>query len=77
MPVSRPEAVPMMSWGFDGWVWMVVWIAALLTMVWLIVRPPSRPPEADAIDILRARFARGEVTKEEFEQARDVLLDHR
>jgi uncharacterized membrane protein len=67
----------MMSWGVDGWIWMAVWIVALLVMVWLVVRSPSRPVEADAMDILRARFARGEISKEEFQQARTVLLDKR
>jgi putative membrane protein len=67
----------MMYWGADGWIWMAVWIAALLVMVWLVVRNPSRPVETDAMEILRARFARGEISKEEFEQARTVLLDKR
>ncbi len=67
----------MMSWGVGGWVWMAVWIVALLAMVWLVVRSPNRPVEADAMEILRARFARGEINKEEFEQARTVLLDKR
>ena len=67
----------MMAWGFDGWIWMVVWIAALLLMVWLIVRTPGRPADSDAMAILRARFARGEITQEQFEQARSVLLDNR
>jgi len=67
----------MMSWGVGGWIWMAVWIVALFVMVWLVVRNPSRPVEADAMDILRARFARGEISKEEFEQARTVLLEKR
>ena len=67
----------MMYWGADGWIWMAVWIAALLVMVWLVVRNPGRPAETDAMEILRARFARGEISKEEFEQARTVLLDRR
>jgi putative membrane protein len=67
----------MMSWGVDGWIWMAVWIAALLVMVWLVVRSPSHPTEADATEILRSRFARGEISKDEFEQARKILLDNR
>jgi putative membrane protein len=65
----------MMSWGVDGWVWLTVWIAALIVMVWLIMRDQRSPKEAEAIEILRARFARGEITEEEFEHARAVLLD--
>jgi putative membrane protein len=65
------------GWGMalGGWIWMGVWIVALLAMVWLIVagtRP--RGNHEDALEILRARFARGEINKEEFEQARDALL---
>ncbi len=67
----------MMSWGAEGWIWMAVWIVALVVMVWLVVRNPSRAVETDAIEILRARFARGEISKEEFEQARTVLLEKR
>ena len=58
-----------------GWIWILVWIAALLVMVWLIVRGPSeRTAVEDAMTILRARFARGEISQEEFERARTVLL---
>jgi len=61
-----------------GWVWMFVWIAALLFMVWLIVRSPSEHSTAeDAMAILRARFARGEISQAEFEQAMGALLADR
>ena len=58
-----------------GWIWMLVWIAVLLGMVWLIVRVPSESTAVeDAMAILRARFARGEINQEEFERARASLL---
>jgi uncharacterized membrane protein len=57
---------------------MVVWIAALLFMVWLIVRSPSEHSTAeDAMAILRARFARGEISQEEYERARSALYADR
>jgi uncharacterized membrane protein len=67
----------MMGWGTDlaGWLWMGVWILALLGMVWLIVRGSQRPAATDdALAILRARFAHGEISQQEFEQARTSLL---
>lgn len=62
-----------------AWIWMLVWIAALLVMVWLVVRSPSdRPAAEDAVAILRARFAKGEISQEEFERAsRALFADHR
>jgi putative membrane protein len=60
--------------GPAGWIWMLVWIAALLVMVWLIVRrPDERTPDQDAVAILRARFARGEISEAEFRHACEVL----
>jgi putative membrane protein len=57
---------------------MLIWIAALLVMVWLVVRSPAeRSTAEDAMAILRARFARGEISQEEFERAKAVLLADR
>lgn len=57
-----------------GWLWMGTWILAIIVMVWLITRSPgpSRPTD-DSSAILRARFARGEITQAEYEQAKRVL----
>jgi putative membrane protein len=61
-----------------AWIWMLIWIAALLFMVWLIVRSPAdRPAAEDAVAVLRARFARGEISQDEYERARDALLADR
>jgi uncharacterized membrane protein len=60
--------------GPAGWIWMLIWIAALLLMVWLIVRHPETDSSAeDALSILRARFARGEINETEFDRACAVL----
>jgi len=57
-----------------GWAWMGIWILALVVMVWLITRSPdSHPHKDDPLEILRARFARGEISQAEFEQACHVL----
>lgn len=67
--------------GLSGWIWMGVWIAALLFMVWLLVgRGRDRDDVEEALDILRRRLARGEISQEEFERTRALLalpsLDH-
>lgn len=65
----------MMAWGMDAsaWIWMLVWIFALIAMVWLIVRGDRRAPADDPEAILRARFARGEIDAEDLERAKLVL----
>ena len=76
----------MMGYGFNGgvvgWIWMLggllVMVGFVVLIVWAISaasrgttsREPDRPT---ALDILRERFARGEITQQEFEQAKKTL----
>lgn len=76
---------PHMWWG-GGWygmifgpLFMILVLAVLIATVMLLVRwvggpwqqtaPPSRTP----LDILKERFARGEIDKNEFEERRRVI----
>jgi putative membrane protein len=66
------------AWGMTlgGWIWMGVWVVALLAMVWLLVyggRGRDRERGDDPLEILRRRYANGEMSEEEFRHARDVL----
>jgi putative membrane protein len=67
----------MLGWsmGLEAWLWMGMWILALVVLVWFLVREPRRSDRDDAMDILRARLARGEITSDEFEHARHLLLN--
>jgi putative membrane protein len=68
-------------WMFLGPLLMIVFIAAIVAAVVLIVRwlggshgaAPLPPPGRAPLDILKERFARGEIDKEEFEERRRVL----
>ena len=74
--------------GWYGWllgpVMMILFLAIAVAVVVLIVRwlggtghggsaAPSAPPRKHAIDILKDRFARGEIEKEELEEKRRIL----
>lgn len=62
-----------LSMGFEAWLWMGVWVVALFVAVWLLVREPRRNERDDALDTLRSRLARGEISRDEFEAARRLL----
>lgn len=77
-----------MMWGGGGYGWflgplmMVFWLALLVGAVILIARwlgalggiePRPVKSGSGGLDILRARFARGEIDKAEFEERRALL----
>ena len=62
--------------GLGGWLWMVVGIVLVVVIVWALVSAVStrdRPAVEDAAQILKVRFARGEISESEYEQARRLL----
>ncbi len=51
------------------------WVAVVVIVVRLIRgRGPERPQRASALHVLEERYARGEITREEFTERRSVLL---
>lgn len=69
-----------------GPLFMILFLAALIAVVVLLVRwvggpwqgtvpPHHTPPGRTPLDILKERFARGEIDKDEFEERRRVLGD--
>jgi putative membrane protein len=74
------------GWGWGMWLAMTIGMTAmlvtLLAIVWLIVRAVEPPPRAversgedRALEELRLRYARGEITGEEFEERRRTLVE--
>jgi uncharacterized membrane protein len=59
--------------GIEGWLWMGVWVLVLVVTVWILVREPRRSGRDEALDTLRSRLARGEISRDEFEAARHLL----
>jgi len=77
----------LMMWGYD-WSWPTVfmmtlnsllWIALIAVLVWAVVRWSSKKdastttPTPSAMEILRQRYARGEIDTATFEQMRERL----
>ena len=79
----------MMGWGegwygmFLGPLFMIIVLALVIAAAVLLVRwlagpshaiqPPYAPPGRTALDILKERYTRGEIKKEEFEERRRTL----
>ena len=70
-----------MMWGFyDGWSW--IWMAAMMVLFWggifavavFAIRSFAAPKSTDqAQEVLRRRFASGEITQDEFDKMRKAL----
>ena len=78
----------MMNWAggwygmFFGPLFMIIILALVIAVAVLLVRwlsgsghplQPPMPPQRTPLDILKERFARGEIDKDEFEERRRVL----
>jgi putative membrane protein len=53
---------------FMGWIWMLVIVAAIVAGAVLIARAAAGRQSETPVEILRKRYAAGELTKEQFEQ---------
>ena len=64
-------------WMVFGGVWMVIFWGGLVALtIWGITKLNRRndsPPKHDVLDIARERYARGEISKKEFEQLKKDL----
>lgn len=69
----------MEGWGGSAGIWMlggmIVIAVAVIVSVWLFTRSrhESRSSGSAALEILEQRFARGEITRDEFEAAKVAL----
>jgi putative membrane protein len=68
--------------GFGGIFMILLWVVIIGLGVWLVSgfvsrtnsQPPANLPQTEAaIDILKKRYARGEITKEQYDEMRRTL----
>jgi putative membrane protein len=64
------------GWGIVGGVFMIIlWVGLIALLAWGVVKVSKGGGESkkEPLDIARERYARGEITKEEFEQIKKDL----
>lgn len=66
-----------MGWGWYWWVWTLLWLAIAIVVIALIARAVTRNsgvrPQSEALEILKRRYAAGEISTEEYEERRSRL----
>jgi putative membrane protein len=74
----------MMGWEWNGgWMWLgglmmiIFWVVVILLIVWLVRRSSGHSMgmthNSDALSIAKMRYAKGEISQEEFEKIKKNL----
>ena len=70
----------MNGFGQHGWGMGLTWIISfiiLVVIVWLVfllVKKNDKPHQKSALDVLKERYARGEISKEEYEEKKNGII---
>ncbi|MCL5733673.1 MAG: SHOCT domain-containing protein [Patescibacteria group bacterium] len=61
------------SWGWGNMIIMLIWwiiiiVAFVLAIRWMVITSGGRREGRDAVEILKERYAKGEIDKKEFEE---------
>ncbi|MFQ5830697.1 MAG: SHOCT domain-containing protein [Candidatus Methylomirabilia bacterium] len=86
--MARRGGIVMMGWGWGGlgmglgWVFMLLFLGLIIVAVALVLRwardqgrqAPSGEAGTAALEILKQRYARGEIDREEFEAKKQDLV---
>lgn len=62
---------------FNLFFWVLIIVGLIMIIVWAFGRskgPEEKTKEESALDILKKRYARGEINKEEFEEKKRDLI---
>ncbi len=63
-------------WGFGGIIMILFWVGLVALIVWVVMKLSKggeTSSKRDPLDIAKERYAKGEISKEEFEQIKKDL----
>lgn len=80
-----PGSQHMMGYGYTGFFWVILTVILLLIILFLVYKLFQKAKRSsteietnsNALDILKERYARGELTDEEFIQKKELLNNDR
>ncbi len=61
-------------WGMNMLSWIILMVFIIGIVLWLINPNNHKEKKEEPLEILKRRFAKGEITKEEFEEAKKSLI---
>ena len=69
----------MHDWGWHNMMWLI-WIPIIVLIIWLVVRMTNisklkRPRNETPFEILKIKYANGEITAEEFDKRKKKLQE--
>ena len=71
---SYPASYDYSNYGYWNIFWMLLFVAVIFLIVWIIHRFGMKKTASEIpLNILRKRFAQGEITKKEFENMKNEL----
>jgi putative membrane protein len=66
----------MMGWFGGGIMMILFWVVVIYFIVWLVRNNKvSGPADKKALDVLKERYAKGEIDKKEFEEKKKDLVN--
>lgn len=68
-------------WGGEFWFGWIFWLMIIGVIIWLLINQSSRnrdefhfnKPADSPLDIIKRRYAKGEITKDQFDQMKKDL----
>lgn len=76
-PMSGPGGGwPMMHYGYGGWfMWLILLIVIAIAIYFIVQAQKGASVRETPVEILKKRYAKGEITKEEYDRLRRDLSE--